>query len=497
VAQYSLPPTGSPEWVVLWPNQAGPPRSGEARFNNDEFWGVTATDEGVYCAGFGDSFAYDSTYYIEHKSYLVKFPLTGAAGGSVGGAVWYASPNFFSYSGYESFRATMAVEEGASTYIYTTGTAQPHGANSHTVILAKYDVNGDLVWFRFLNDPSAADKRGSGAALVTLNGSVYVAGGLSYPCTDPNTWRAMLWKYDPAGNQIWSRDSQPGAPMSMEAVVASGNHLYLAGWRRNGPHGGFDVQLLKYDEDGTLIWSREWGGTADDRAYGITARGDRLYVVGETASFGSGGKDAFLLGVDSASGDFISVNYFGGAMDDIARDVQVVGVGMYVVGESRSFTYGGNAAGQNDLMLLHYTIEVPVAADARPGSCPNPLNARGRGVLSVAILGAGDFDVTQIDPASVRLEGLAPSESALEDVATPFEPYHGKEGALDCTDDGPDELLDLTLKFDSQEVVQAIEAALGREVLHGEVVTITVTGSLRDEFGGTPIRGEDVMVVLR
>ena len=51
-------------------------------------------------------------------------------------------------------------------------------------------------------------------------------------------------------------------------------------------------------------------------------------------------------------------------------------------------------------------IEVPV--DIKPTSCPNPLNPKSNGVVPVAILGTADFDVSQIDPASILLEGVAP-----------------------------------------------------------------------------------------
>ena len=135
-------------------------------------------------------------------------------------------------------------------------------------------------------------------------------------------------------------------------------------------------------------------------------------------------------------------------------------------------------------------IEVPL--DIKPQSCPNPLNVKAKGVLPAAILGTADFDVTKVDPASVKLEGVASIRWALEDVATPFEPFTGKEDADDCTDEGPDGFLDLTLKFDTQEVVQAIG-----EVEDGEVVVLSLTGILKEEFGGTPIQGEDVVVILK
>lgn len=141
---------------------------------------------------------------------------------------------------------------------------------------------------------------------------------------------------------------------------------------------------------------------------------------------------------------------------------------------------------------LHYVPLLEVPLDIKPTSCPNPLNVKAKGVLPAAILGTADFDVTKVDTASIKLEGVATIRWALEDVATPFEPFTGKKNANDCTTEGPDGFLDLTLKFDTQQVVQAIG-----EVEDGEVVILTLAGNLKGEFGGTPIQGEDVIVILK
>ncbi|MBN1391621.1 MAG: NHL repeat-containing protein, partial [Sedimentisphaerales bacterium] len=60
-----------------------------------------------------------------------------------------------------------------------------------------------------------------------------------------------------------------------------------------------------------------------------------------------------------------------------------------------------------------------VMVDIKPGVCPNPVNVKSKGVLPAAILGTADFDVTKIDPASIRLAGVAPLRSAYKDVAAP------------------------------------------------------------------------------
>jgi len=146
------------------------------------------------------------------------------------------------------------------------------------------------------------------------------------------------------------------------------------------------------------------------------------------------------------------------------------------------------------LLILEKTAPPPpaieVSLDIHPASCPNPLNTKGKGVMPVAILGTGDFDVTQVDPASVRLEGVAPLRWSLEDVATPYMP-NGEEACYACTEEGPDGYMDLTLKFNMQEVV----AALG-QVSDGDCIMLTLTGTLKEEYGGTPISGEDVVKII-
>lgn len=147
-----------------------------------------------------------------------------------------------------------------------------------------------------------------------------------------------------------------------------------------------------------------------------------------------------------------------------------------------------------DLAFRLYGIEdaETVSVDFNPGSCPNPLQTGSNGVLSVAITGTSELDVTMIDAASIRLEGVAPIRSALEDVATPYEPFTGKEGAFDCTDFGSDGFEDLMLKFDRQQ----ISAALG-EPEDGDVLVLGLSGSLLEEFGATPIGGEDVVLIRK
>ena len=137
------------------------------------------------------------------------------------------------------------------------------------------------------------------------------------------------------------------------------------------------------------------------------------------------------------------------------------------------------------LFLAPLQIEVPI--DIKPQSCPNPLNVKSQGVLPVAILGTGKFDVNDIDPASVKLEGISCAKWAIEDVATPYE-HIGIPDCLDCGTAGSDGIFDLVLHFDTQEII----LALG-DIEDGACIALTLTGNLLD---GTPIEGKDLVLIL-
>ena len=122
--------------------------------------------------------------------------------------------------------------------------------------------------------------------------------------------------------------------------------------------------------------------------------------------------------------------------------------------------------------------------DIKPQSCPNPLNVRNQGVLPVAILGSENFDVGMIDVSSIRLADVAPIRSSIEDVSIPSE---GDE--CECTTEAGDGFDDLTVKFNTQDIVDALG-----EVVNGETLVLTLTGELSD---GTPIEGADCIRVKK
>jgi hypothetical protein len=153
-----------------------------------------------------------------------------------------------------------------------------------------------------------------------------------------------------------------------------------------------------------------------------------------------------------------------------------------------------------DYPILQRETPIAVPLDVKPGSCPNPLNRKSKGVLPAAILGTNCFDVGKLDPDTIVLyvdnevDSIRPIRYALEDVATPYEPFLDKPLSLNsCTTGGRDGKQDLTMKFDTQQLVALLSDV---DIPDDGLIKVFVKGKTKSEYGSHEILGEEVMKLV-
>ena len=147
-------------------------------------------------------------------------------------------------------------------------------------------------------------------------------------------------------------------------------------------------------------------------------------------------------------------------------------------------SYGGHG-----LYATYETPVIPVGVEV----CPTRLPLTSSVTLTAAVVGSSTLDVHAIDPASLRLVGVAPRSTAYRyySTATTEAALHlGKTTVSACLGTGGDGILDLVATVESRELVRSINARLGRSLVDGETVALILTGRLKPEYGGTPIVGE-------
>jgi cysteine-rich repeat protein len=340
VLKYALPSGPSPVWARSY------------GFGTN-FYGVAATNEGVYADGRNYSLTTDGVGGKEAKSILAKFAPDGSTGPAPGGAIWLAMPHFFAYTGGEYLLSATTAVEGGSTFIYAAGGGQPCSYGAY--VIAKFDTSGNLLAkatdpgqenafnFCFYNGIDSV-----GWGVTVLNGNVYAVGSRG--------GQPAIWKHAPNLSVVWRQQDTGIASGQFLGVAAFGGDIYAVGHTYAGPNSE-DYLIDKYDEAGTLLWSRTSGGANTDVLTGVVGIGTRLFAVGYTQSSGAGGADSVVLEIDPATGVTLSTTLFGGPLDDRAYGTATDGTDLYVVGESRSFaSTEGNTVGQNDVMLLRYTF---------------------------------------------------------------------------------------------------------------------------------------------
>lgn len=150
------------------------------------------------------------------------------------------------------------------------------------------------------------------------------------------------------------------------------------------------------------------------------------------------------------------------------------------------FYYKGNQDGTDTIVAIYGSSESTVArvewnpksADIEIETGPAKLNVNSQGVLPMTVYGSEDFDVQTINPSSLRLNGaVSPQHYAYEDAGSK-------------SSEEPDGFLDLCLKFDVQQIVEALETQ-GVILSDGQTVTLVLTGSLHNtemaiQTAGTP-----------
>ncbi len=238
-----------------------------------------------------------------------------------------------------------------------------------------YDADGTERWTAQFGTEFATVAQ---AIAVDGSGSVYVGGhtGGSLPGFENaggaplgpvSNWNdAFLRKYTSDGNEVWTDQFGHERHDEIHGVsVDAGGAVYVSGYTDSQFEGytnpgGRDAFVRKYDPDGTVVWTRQFGSQSaagsqpNDKALDIEldANGN-IYAAGSTTGAfegqeSGGGNDAFVRKMNS-TGERLWTRQFGGEDDDTADAIAVDGAGtVFVAGNTESSIPGAGGVGVED-----------------------------------------------------------------------------------------------------------------------------------------------------
>lgn len=123
--------------------------------------------------------------------------------------------------------------------------------------------------------------------------------------------------------------------------VLPDNSFIVAGSSTAGGLGGVDAMLVKFSADGTVEWSKSYGGSGNEFFMHILTCSDGNYLaVGETTSFGAGNVDIYVVKFDG-NGNVLWERTCGGSGQEWScGGVCEVADGYIVTGGTQSFGQG-------------------------------------------------------------------------------------------------------------------------------------------------------------
>jgi uncharacterized delta-60 repeat protein len=234
----------------------------------------------------------------------------------------------------------------SSGNIYIAGSTHSFGEGNDDAFLVKFDSSGTYQWNRTWG--GTLSDSGYGVA-TDSSGNIYIVG--TTQSFSEGLGDAFIVKYDSSGNQLWNR-TWGGAnwDSAQDVAVDSSGNAYLAGQTMSFSIGSYDTLLVKYDENGTQLWNRTWGGTGVDFAFGAAVDSSNdIYMSGGTSSFGATDRDILILKYDS-DGNVLWNATWSEAGDDNANGIGLDPSGdVYLAGENY-----GSCPGLADAIFLKF-----------------------------------------------------------------------------------------------------------------------------------------------
>lgn len=217
-----------------------------------------------------------------------------------------------------------SVVELSDGTLYVAGSQMNGPLGNNDVALLKFDKCGNLLWTKFYGDSLAND-----AFYIekTSDERLLIAGQTATPANNSD---ALFYVLDSSGNVLLQKLYGGGLDQMVRYVEQTADKGYVMCGYASDPYGSNDTYVIKTDSAGNIQWDLTAGGPSVEYADMVRELPDGNFIIsGDTKSFGAGATDVEMIKCDK-NGNIIWDKYYGDALDNGCQGVKVLSNGNYV-----------------------------------------------------------------------------------------------------------------------------------------------------------------------
>lgn len=244
----------------------------------------------------------------------------------------------------------------------TSGNLGGQSAGFQDAFVRKVGPGMENLWTHQFGTGSFDSARG---VAVDADGNILVAGNTGGSIVGQNAGSidSFVRKYDPNGSVLWTRQFGTTEIDGIEGTAVDADGNILVGGSTTGDlaaqnAGSYDGFVRKYDPNGNVLWTRQFGTIELEsvRVVAVDSGGNALvagYTNGNLGSQNFGGSDAFVYMFD-ADGNVLWTRQFGTTEIDSIEGAAVDADGNFLMAGYTT----GNLAGQNAGSFDGFVIKV-------------------------------------------------------------------------------------------------------------------------------------------
>ena len=244
-----------------------------------------------------------------------------------------------------------------------SGSTHSFGAGDEDVYLIKINSRGDTLWSTTFGGTREDEGR---RCAVNKQGQIFVTAKSVGLFSTPDMY---MIKTDTNGSALWLKTFSSMGWTEGYDVCTVDTCAVFAGYGYWGSGYSHDILLVKVNAHGDTMFTRHYGGSADDYAFGICPTHDGGFVLtGKSHSFGYS-FDGFLCRVDT-NGNLQWFYGFGGDKDDIFWNVLETPDHYFI---ALGFTSSNTAGGTDAFIVKTDSLGLTTALEQSPIHVPQTI----------------------------------------------------------------------------------------------------------------------------